>query len=124
MQYTELTNEQRRQIVDLQQIFTTLSEAKKKHNHSFSGSMRWLMRKKVEYLHIKKGNSEKSLGPRSKKTEEIYDTFMEGRQEIKKQISNLEARLKKMAPVNRALNLGRVPKHPAKDCANFPSLIS
>ncbi len=110
MEFKELNNEQRRQTIDLIHIFETLEQANDKLKHSYSGSMRWLTRKGHDYLHLKKRNVEKSLGPRSEETEKIYDFFQSGRKKTKQSIDSLTERLETMAPVNRALLLGRVPK--------------
>ena len=110
MKYRELTNEQRRQWLDFMQIDSEHRLCKKEWEHSFVGSMRWLKRKGREYLHTKKGLIEKSLGPRSPKTEDIYDAFMTGRTKHEQRLESLESALNKMAPVNRAMGLNRVPK--------------
>ena len=114
MEFNELTDEQRRQFVDLVQVFEQHEQAALKQKHSYAGSMRWLLRNGTEYLHRKKGKVEKSLGPRSLETEEIYDKFLHGRRTTEQRIKTLSEKLDQMAPVNRALNLGRVPFLTAK----------
>lgn len=110
MKFNELNNEQRRQTIDLIHTFETLEQANDSLKHSYSGSMRWLSRKGHDYLHLKKRHVEKSLGLRSEETEKIYDFFQSGRKKTKHSIDSLTQRLESMAPVNRALLLGRVPK--------------
>ena len=80
----------------------------------FAGSMRWVERKGHVYLLRKRANSEVSLGRRTAETENIYQAFRDGRDEEKKRSRELNARLKEMAPVNRALRLNRVPHTTAR----------
>jgi hypothetical protein len=71
--------------------------------------MRWVSRKGTEYLHHKRGRSERSLGKRSPETEARLAAFSTGRDELRSRLAQLSARLDGMAPVNRALQLGRMP---------------
>lgn len=114
MEFNELTNEQRRQFIDARQVFSTYSEARRRWEHSFTGSMRWVRRKGHDYLHQKRRRQEKSLGPRSSDTEEIFAKFMDGRRTLQAELERLASRLDAMAPVNRALGLGRVPRLTAR----------
>jgi hypothetical protein len=45
------------------------------YERQFSGSMRWLNRNGTEYLHVKKGQTEKSMGPRYPETEKMFAFF-------------------------------------------------
>ena len=110
MNYRELTNEQRRQWLDFMQVDEEYRAEKQNLDHSFKGSMRWLTRNGIEYLHVKKGRTEKSLGPRGQETEKIYNSFNVGRERSKKRLDDLNSRLEQMAPVNKALGIARVPK--------------
>ena len=101
---TELTNEQRRQLIDVQQVF----EAWRNSRQAARGHMRWLRRHGFEYLHYKTGRTERSLGRRSKETEARMAEHKEARERYRR----TGERLKTMARVNRALRLNRVP-HPA-----------
>jgi hypothetical protein len=71
--------------------------------------MRWGERNGSEYLLRKIGNSETSLGPKNQGAEAAYAAFMSGREVNKKKLEGLEKRLDTMAPINRAMGLGRVP---------------
>jgi hypothetical protein len=102
----ELTNEQRRQFIDVAQVFSTWRDATQK---AVSGSLRWVSRKGAEYLYRKTGKSERSLGRRSLATEAIEAELLRQRGRLKQS----GARLKAMARVNRALYLNRVPKDAA-----------
>ena len=105
----ELNNAQRRQFVDAVQAFEAWEESKAELARRFVGSMRWVERKGHVYLLRKQANSEASLGRRTEATEEIYRAFCSGRDAERKRYTELDARLKEMAPVNRALRLNRVP---------------
>jgi hypothetical protein len=71
--------------------------------------MRWVERGGAEYLLRKIGRSETSLGPRGPKTEAAYRAFIEGRRENDSRLEGLKRRLDELAPVNRAMGLGRIP---------------
>jgi hypothetical protein len=106
MRFTELTNEQRRQLIDVAQVFSAWRDAAHK---AVPGSLRWVTRKGAEYLYRKTGKSERSLGRRSPATEAIVTEHARQRSRLKQS----SARLKAMARVNRALYLNRVPKDAA-----------
>jgi hypothetical protein len=106
MRFTELTNEQRRQFIDVAGTFAAWRDASRKATR---GSLRWVTRKEADYLYRKTGRSERSLGRRSPATEAIVTDHNLLRQRLKQ----AGARLKAMARVNRALYLNRVPKDPA-----------
>ena len=105
----ELNNAQRRQFVDVAQTFEAWEESKTELAQHFVGSMRWVERKGHVYLLRKRASSEISLGRRTDETEEIYRAFRSGRDAERRRCTALYARLREMAPVNRALRLNRVP---------------
>ncbi|MDE0046095.1 MAG: nucleotidyltransferase domain-containing protein [bacterium] len=105
----ELTNAQRRQFVDAVQIFEAWEDSRAELGRRFAGSMRWVERKGHVYLLRKQASREVSLGRKTEKTEEIHRAFREGRDRERHRYKELDARLKEMAPVNRALRLNRVP---------------
>jgi hypothetical protein len=109
MYINELRGEQRRQIIDTRQVFDTWRQARHEANHRFAGSMRWGERNGADYLLRKIGQTEKSLGRRGVETERIYEAFVSGRAENRDRLAGLTNRLDELAPVNRALGLGRVP---------------
>ena len=98
---TELTNEQRRQLIDVQQAYAAWRGSR----DAARGHMRWLNRRGADYLHHKLGAQERSLGLRSEKTERRFEEHKAARERLKR----TSARLKTMARVNRALRLNRVP---------------
>ncbi len=109
MNIKPLSGEQRRQLIDTQQIYEIWRAENEESNRRFAGSMRWGKRNGTEYLLRKIGKTETSLGPRGAETEAIYEAFFRGRTENKTKLEGLAARIDQLAPVNVAMGLGRVP---------------
>jgi hypothetical protein len=110
----DLTGEQRRQLIDTQQIYESWRVAHDASLHRYGGSMRWAPRSRTEYLLRKTGGSETSLGPRDETTEATYEAFVKGRKENQDRLEGLKSRLDQLAPVNRAMGLGRLPRLAAR----------
>lgn len=109
-QFMELSLEQIRQHIDTAQAYEVYQSSAKEYEQRFSGSMSWkTSTNNKEYLYKKSGAVWKSLGPRSSETETIHDQFHSGRNSSKERVSRLAQRLDELAPVNRAMALGRVP---------------
>jgi hypothetical protein len=104
-----LTLEQRRQLVETQQVYESWRLTKAQSERRFVGSMRWARRGGREYLLRKIGKTETSLGLRSKDTETAYDAFLRGRTENIDRLAGLSGRIDRHAPVNVAMGLGRMP---------------
>jgi hypothetical protein len=102
----ELSNEQRRQIIDLSHVFSARRASKKLS----SGHYRWVTKRGNEYLMRKYAGKERSLGRRSPETE----TIMEAHHGARETYRQSGARLEKMARVNRALRINRIPLTAAK----------
>lgn len=109
MNLNDLSGEQRRQLIDTQQVYGAWRSAEQERTRRFSGSMRWGERNGSRYLLRKTGRAETSLGPQSPETEAAYRAFMEGRTAGEERLTGLSARLDQLAPVNVAMRLGRVP---------------
>jgi hypothetical protein len=109
LKINSLTAEQRRQLVDTQQAYDVWRAAKADSRHRFAGGMRWGERSGKEYLLRKIGKTETSLGIRNPETEAAYEAFLRGRSENDDRLNGLAERLDKLAPVNVAMGLGRVP---------------
>jgi len=114
IQFNEISNEQRRQLTDARQVFQAYKDTQIEYDRRFTGSMRWAERKGKEYLLRKISSSETSLGPRSVETEASFSAFERGRADIRDRLKSLTKRLDEMAPVNKALGIGRVPKLTAR----------
>lgn len=109
MYLKELSGEQRRQLIDTQQVYEAWRTADADRHRRFAGSMRWAERGGTEYLLRKVGPRETSLGPRNETTEAAYKAFIEGRESNREKLKGLSKRLDELAPVNRAMGLGRLP---------------
>jgi hypothetical protein len=106
----ELSLDQRRQLIDTQQVYETWRLADIEFRRRFIGSMRWAKRNGTEYLLRKTGKAETSLGPRDAQTEAAYQAFFTGREQTSDRLKSLATRLDERARVNVALALGRVPQ--------------
>lgn len=118
MQIITLTNAQRKQLLNVQQVFEAYETELWRGTHSFDGSLGWSSRGDKEYLIRKRksGAITKSLGARSPETEAILAEFEEGRREHQQRLRTLAGRLEAMAPTNLELHLGRVPSITARVC--------
>jgi len=112
MNFAELRNDQRRQLVDAQQGFRVWREAEQEFRHGypplyrgFKANMRWKKVGDKQYLY--RGN--KSLGARSKDTERLKQDYSEQRTKLRARLTKLEGALDAMRSVNKAMGLGRVP---------------
>ncbi|WP_207460732.1 nucleotidyltransferase domain-containing protein [Azospirillum sp. SYSU D00513] len=109
MSFSDLTSEQTRQLIDTEQIFGTWRTTEAELKSRYAGSMHWQTARGREYLYRKIGRVRHSLGPRSPETEKAYAAHTEGRERLQRVLRGTAARLNRMAPVNKALGLGRVP---------------
>lgn len=114
MNFKSLSGEQRRQLIDTQQVYEAWRAANEESNRRFAGSMRWSKGHGTEYLLRKIGKAETSIGPRNKETEDAYQAFLRGREENTNRLTGLSARIDELAPVNVAMGLARVPSIAAR----------
>jgi len=108
MDFAELTNEQRRQLIDVQQAFSAWRPAATELAHM--GQLKWKSSKGKRYLRQERPNSSKSLGretPALVKQKADHDAK---RQQLRERVDSTRKRLDAMAPVNRALGLNRLPE--------------
>lgn len=106
MQFAELDGDQRRQLIDVEHVFTTYRSARK----AARGHYRWRVQRGQEYLMRKLGGHERSLGRRSPETEAAMAEHQRARETCRR----TKARLAEMARVNRALRLNRLPTTAAR----------
>jgi hypothetical protein len=109
MDLAEFNPDQRRRLVDATQVFEAWREADREFRHSYRGSMRWKTINGTPYLYRTFGKIGNSLGPRSPELETVKANYTEQRARLRRRLTALETRLKDMARLNRAFNLGRVP---------------
>jgi len=113
--FSDLSSEQLRQLVDLEQVFRSYRGAQQDWNAQYRGTMTWRAASNgEEYLHRREGAVDKGLGRRTSETEAIKIAFDEAKARVKEKLQGTSARLDQMAPVNKALRLGRVPMTTAK----------
>jgi hypothetical protein len=104
-----LTPNQIRQLVDCEQVYAAYRAAQREYRQRFAGAMAWKGVHGRQYLYRKKANVWRSLGARSPETERSYEQFRAGRLALKARRKALDEEVRSMAPVNKAMKLGRVP---------------
>jgi len=114
MQLAEFSADQRRRLVDATQAFETWREANRDFRHSYRGSMRWKTVNGADYLYRIFGKIANSLGPRSAELEQLKTDYTDQRMKLRRRLTSLEKKLKDMARLNRASDLGRVPTTAAR----------
>jgi hypothetical protein len=113
MEFQALNNDQRREMVNSQQRFQALREAKLAWDAQ-RGSMTWIESKDREYLvrsfYDKAGlRKQTSLGLRSPDTEKVKSDFEARRAAAADRLKNMREAMGRQAAINRVLGLGRVP---------------
>ena len=107
MDFPELSNEQRRQLIDVQQAFAAWRPAA--IELAALGTLRAQSSKGKRYMYEVHGTVRKSLGRETQaliRRKALHDTR---RATLRRTVRDLTKRLDEMAPVNRALGLGRMP---------------
>ncbi|HQB39535.1 MAG TPA: GSU2403 family nucleotidyltransferase fold protein, partial [Deltaproteobacteria bacterium] len=100
----------RRQYIDAQATFTAWEDARKAASE-VRGGMYWKRQGKTEYLiRTSHSNAQKSIGPRSEKTEQIYQNFTTRKAEAEHRVADLTSALERHQRMNRALFVGRAPR--------------
>lgn len=105
--FPELSNEQRRQFIDVQQAFGAWRPAAKEL--AGLGTVRAQASKGRRYMYQVHGTVRKSLGPETTALIKRKAQHDARRATLQKTAKSLAKRLDEMAPVNRALGLGRLP---------------
>jgi hypothetical protein len=112
MDLFELTNEQIRQQVDTQQIYKAWRAAAvqtwNEHGGEFAAPASWRNANGRDYLVLRTRGIRKHLGPRSPETERYEKEYSANGDRIIAAQVTAYAEIKRMAPVNRALQLGRM----------------
>lgn len=124
MPVVEFNNEQRREMVDMLQLYAGWREADHEFRHSYRGRMRWRKVKGHEYLYRITGSatrSEQSLGRRSPETETLFAEYQAARKRAKRRETSLRKKIESRARINRALGLGQMPRIAAKILREFDS---
>ena len=107
---SQLTNDQRKYVIDTAQIYESYIEAKR-HANTYRHGMTWKKARNKEYLFRLSGRTGygKSLGVRSEASEQILAEFKAGKDASHLRLDGIEERLDQIAKINKALKLGRLP---------------
>lgn len=98
-----------RERINLAQVWNAWIEAEDLRRHSFLGTMGFETRDSKDYLYRRIGNSGKSLGPRSARTEAQLERFRSAREENRLRLETLADGMTKQAAILRGLRDGRMP---------------
>ena len=115
--YSELTTQQSRVFIDSLQGYQSWLDARAKMR-DYKGGMHWKSINNQQYLYRtydSKGTA-KSLGPRSDKTETIYNQFHQRRTELEHRVNSLTTKVVEQQRMARALRVGSAPAVLAKVC--------
>lgn len=111
MNFPELSLDQRRQLVDVQQRFEAWRVADRAFRESNKGSMAWKRVAGKQYLYrIISRRVQKYVGPRSPETENLKNDYMASRTANRARVTKMRKGVDATAAVNRAMALGRVPR--------------
>lgn len=114
MDFSELSADQRRQMIDVKHAFVAWRASAQDFQHSFRGTMHWRKVAGHEYLSRKYANVWEQIGPRSPETERIKESYSTQRLELRGRLAKLKKNLDDMRRINRAMDLGRVPDMAAR----------
>jgi len=107
--WLELSQDAQRQFVDAQSAFVAYEDALR-DAEQVRGGIHWKTQGSYEYLiRTTVGNVQKSLGPRSPETEQIYEKFVARKLAAEQRLASLRDVLERNQKLNRALHVGRAP---------------
>ena len=104
--FIELTNEQRRQLIDAQQVFSAWRPAA--HELATMGTLTTLTSKGRQYVYENHGTVRKSLGRATPELLRKKEQHAARRKALQARVKALWKRIENMAPVNQALRLGNM----------------
>ena len=110
MKFSELSLDQRRQLIDIQQRHDAWRLADRAFRASNKGSMAWKKVGGKQYLYRIDGRVQKGLGPRSAETEALKEANMSRRTLERARVTKTLKAISDSALVNRAMGLIRVPQ--------------
>lgn len=114
--YQPLSNAQAKAIIDSQQQYDALLEARRQAN-SYRGGMHWKTIAGREYLYRTIGKTAKSLGARSPETEARAAEFLKRKDELDGRMRALNEAVRIAAGINRVHRAGHVPNEVAEICS-------
>ena len=110
MNFSELSLDQRRQLIDIQQRLDAWRFADRAFRASNKGSMSWKAVGDKQYPYRVDGRVQKGLGPRSAETEALKEAYMSRRTMERARVTKMLKAINDSARVNRAMGLARVPQ--------------
>jgi len=106
----ELGEDAHRQYIDAEATFSAW-EGARDAAAQVRGGMYWKLQNGTRYLiRTQPDNSQKSLGPQSPETEQIFERFMERKSSLTERLRSLTGTLERQQRMNRALRVGRAPQ--------------
>lgn len=109
MEFLELTEDQRRQFIDSEQVFQALQLAEEEA-WRHRGSMFWREQAGRNYLvKLEPDSSQKGLGVESAQTKDTFNKFMTRKVQVEQRVKALREQAATMKRLNRALRVGRTP---------------
>jgi len=107
--FFELSESQKRQYIDAETVFMALAQARKAAAE-VRGSMIWReLRGTRTLVRTSASGGQKSIGPHSTETEQLFDNFMARKQRLEERVKGLKIQLVLQQRLNRAHRVGRVP---------------
>ncbi|NOT73243.1 MAG: hypothetical protein HOP09_18820 [Hyphomicrobium sp.] len=110
MKFIELSLDQRRQLIDIQQRHDAWRFADRAFRASNKGSMAWKKVSGKQYLYRIDGRVQKGLGPRTAETEALKEAYMSRRTLERARVTKMHKAINDNARINRAMGLARVPQ--------------
>lgn len=107
LDFAEFSAEQRRQLIDAQQVFSSWRPLSVEL--SGLGGLYWNTSKGARYLYRKRNGVRTSLGRETPELAQREQQEGARARRLRSLVKPLAARMEQMAPVNRALQLGRLP---------------
>lgn len=115
MDFPELSLDQRRQLIDVQQRFEAWRAADRAFRESYKSSMAWKTVKGKRYLYrIIDRYTQKYVGPDGPEMEKLKADYTASRTSQRARLIRMKKGIEAAAPINRAMALGRVPRIAAK----------
>jgi len=112
-----ISNAQAKAVIDSEQLFAAYQDTSMQ-SQGYQGGMHWKTVAGRDYLyriHDRLGNG-KSLGVKSEKTIQIFNTFTERKVLLKSRMNELKERLNIQAKINAVYRVGHVDNHVAAIC--------
>ena len=107
--FLELSESQQRQYIDAEAVFLAWVQARKAAAE-VRGSMIWRdLRGTRTLIRTSAYGGQKSIGPHSDETQELFDSFMARKTRLEERVKALKAQLVVQQRLNRAHRVGRVP---------------